>query len=572
MSQKQPLQYVREQLRQLIWNLSQRDFVLTRPHAAIVSLEGRRRVRLFLSMLIGYIACIVAMVFIRVLFDSNYTLTRDPLIISLFVAVIGFTLGRSEHYNNGSLLVIASILGLTIGAFLQSPDMGDLFYAIMLLSINGMLASMLLSTFRTGLVIALNMLGLGLLAIVSPLNIGDVGPSVAIFLILNGFIVAKKLLSQRDLQQIIDQSHDLVMSQRRFETVVENLHEGLLITDLDDKVLYANTYMTALTGYTRHEFLGRKSFDLLGLPEYREEMVSRNKERARGKAERYEIQQRRRDGTSFLAEISGIPYFDLDGIVIGTIGVITDITERREIEQQRLEMNVQQEKTQLLRDLIGALSHDLKTPLAVINTNLYLLEQATDTTAREDRVLILKKQTERLERLIESILTSYRLDSSPRPLFGEVDVNSLLNGCLERFEAVAISKNIQLDANLDQTYPRIRGDEFSLTRVFDNLLENACNYTSPKGTVSVRSELNEHFLMVRISDTGIGIGDEDIPRIFDRFFRADAARNSMRGGTGLGLSIVKQIVEMHHGSIEVESVEGQGTTFVVKLSIEANPQ
>lgn len=566
MFEKRPLLNVRIKLRQIIWGISQRDIPITRPHPSIESPEGRRRVRLLLSILILYVSAIVPITILRIIFLSDYRIANDPLLASLGVAIIAFALARSRYYNFGSFFMIASLMGLTLACYLPSPDINQLLYATMLFSINGMLASMLLSTFRTGIVIGANFLGIVVLAIASKISLGEVISPITLFLILNGFVLTKKLLSQHDLQQIIDQSHDLVMSQRRFETVVDNLHEGLLITDLDDVVLYANTYLTALTGYTRHEFLGRKSFDLLIMDEDRKEMLQRNKDRPRGKAEQYELRQRRRDGSNFLAEINDIPYFDLEGHVIGTINVITDLTERRELEQQRLEMNVQQEKTQLLRDLIGALSHDLKTPLSVINTNLYLLEKAKDDTAREDRLHILKKQTERLERLIESILASYRLDSSPRPPFSDVDVHSLIRGCVERFEAVATSKNIQLRTNLSDHVPHINADEFSLARAIDNLLENACNYTSENGQVTIESDINnDEAVEIRVIDTGIGIGQTDIARIFERFYRADAARNSMRGGTGLGLSIVKQIVEIHHGSIEVESVVGQGTTFVVRI-------
>lgn len=569
MNQKSPLKNLRDQVRQLIWNISQRDFAATRPPLSIRNPERHRRVRLFLSLAILYAIIIVPVTLLRVTFQEGYAIRGDPFLLGLGVALFGYGLGRTQHYQIGTPVALSAVSMLIFSTFLIDHDLNtsQIAYLVILLSINGMLGSMLLSTFHTAILLAAHQLAVGGLVLLSNITAGEVFSSFVFLLVLNSFVLTKKLLSQRDLQQIIDQSHDLVMSQHRFETVVENLHEGLLITDIEDTVLYVNKRMMQLTGYSREEFLGNKAYDLLLDVEEHGEMLERNTRRSSGVSETYEIYQRRKDGSTFLAEINGIPYYDLDGNVIGTIGVISDITKRREIERENLEMHVRQEKSQLVRDLIGALSHDLKTPLSVINTNLYLLGQSPNDEVRENRLTMLKQQSERLEKLIESILTSYRLDSTHRPPFTEVDISELINACLERFESVAQTKGIRLCTDLAPNCPPIMGDEFSLDRAIDNLLQNACNYTLSEGTVTISTEFDANHVFIRFIDSGIGIAEADISRVFEHFFRADEARNSMRGGTGLGLSIVKQIVGIHHGSIDVESKLGKGTTFIMKLPI-----
>ena len=207
------------------------------------------------------------------------------------------------------------------------------------------------------------------------------------------------------------------------------------------------------------------------------------------------------------------------------------------------------------RDFVANVSHELKTPA----TSLRLLAESLEETIDEDPVQArlfaaqLKRETERLSQLITDLLDLTRLESEERvenPV--PVDVRSVLMSVLARMRSVARKKSITL---VWKRFGRaaqytVCGDETQLTSMFTNLVDNAVKYTPPGG---------------RVSDTGVGIPQEELAQLFERFYRVDKARSKETGGTGLGLSIVKHVAENHGGRVAVESTPGEGSTFTVYL-------
>ena len=222
------------------------------------------------------------------------------------------------------------------------------------------------------------------------------------------------------------------------------------------------------------------------------------------------------------------------------------------------------------RDFVANVSHELKTPA----TSLRLLAESLEETIDEDPVQArlfatqLRAETERLSNLITDLLDLTRLESEEKvenPL--PVDVRSVLMTVLARMRRVARKKNITLQWKRfgRATHYTVRGDETQLTSMFTNLVDNAVKYTPPGGRVEVTGGLEGSEIVIRVSDTGIGIPEGKLPRIFERFYRVDKARSKATGGTGLGLSIVKHIAENHGGRVTVESTSGEGSTFTVYL-------
>jgi two-component system sensor histidine kinase SenX3 len=222
------------------------------------------------------------------------------------------------------------------------------------------------------------------------------------------------------------------------------------------------------------------------------------------------------------------------------------------------------------RDFVANVSHELKTPA----TSLRLLAESLEETIDEDPVQArlfaaqLKRETERLSQLITDLLDLTRLESEERvenPV--PVDVRSVLMSVLARMRSVARKKSITL---VWKRFGRaaqytVCGDETQLTSMFTNLVDNAVKYTPPGGRVEVTGGFEGPEVMIRVSDTGIGIPEGKLPRIFERFYRVDKARSKETGGTGLGLSIVKHVAENHGGRVAVESTPGEGSTFTVYL-------
>ena len=227
------------------------------------------------------------------------------------------------------------------------------------------------------------------------------------------------------------------------------------------------------------------------------------------------------------------------------------------------------------RDFVANVSHELKTPA----TSLKLLAESLVEILEEDPEQArffaeqLKNETERLAQLITDLLDLARLESEegiPNPT--PVDVRRVLMLVLSRLRPAARQKNITLSWKRSRSADlyTVRGDETQLISMFTNLVDNAVKYTSPGGSVEVAAESNESKVVVGVLDTGIGIPEEKLSRIFERFYRVDKARSKKTGGTGLGLSIVRHVAENHGGYVTVESVLGEGSTFTVCLPRDSN--
>ena len=230
------------------------------------------------------------------------------------------------------------------------------------------------------------------------------------------------------------------------------------------------------------------------------------------------------------------------------------------------------------RDFVANVSHELKTPA----TSLQLLAESLLETLEEDdpeqaRFFAeqLKSETDRMTQLITDLLDLARLESeegipNPQP----VDVRSVLMVVLARMRQVARGKEIDLRWKRygEASLYTIEGDETQLTSMFTNLVDNAVKYTSAGGVVEVVGDTDGREISVSVSDTGIGIPEDKLARLFERFYRVDKARSKETGGTGLGLSIVRHIVEKHGGRVTVESIYGEGSAFTVYLPCKENEE
>jgi PAS domain S-box-containing protein len=244
---------------------------------------------------------------------------------------------------------------------------------------------------------------------------------------------------------------------------------------------------------------------------------------------------------------------------------IRDITERKQAEDEHLELALARERSELLNEFVSTISHDLKTPLTIINTSLYLLEKTDDPEHQKSRMDQIKEQVEHLGQLIQDLLTISRLDTFPDLVFQAVDINRLISPLQAQFQDVVAEQHLTFTLDLAPGLPLVWGSEPDLQRAFVNLAENALHYTLSDGTVTVHTFEENGQVTVEVSDTGIGISEDDLLHIFEHFYRSTQARKVNTRGTGLGLAIVKKIINRHHGTIDVESHVGQGTTFRVIL-------
>ena len=246
-----------------------------------------------------------------------------------------------------------------------------------------------------------------------------------------------------------------------------------------------------------------------------------------------------------------------DGQVVGALAMVEDITEIRRLEQVRT-------------DFAANVSHELKTPLTSIRGFVETLENgAIDNPEMAHKFLrIIMLETERLTRLINDILSISKLESGNDEVSIErLRLDKMAYDVADMLSIHAGEKEVTINCHLNKEPVNIMGNSDRVEQMLINLIENAIKYNKPGGSVTVQVFSNGVEANVAISDTGIGIAEENLPRLFERFYRVDKGRSRQMGGTGLGLAIVKHIVRSMNGEIEVHSKLGEGTEFLITLPL-----
>jgi two-component system phosphate regulon sensor histidine kinase PhoR len=242
----------------------------------------------------------------------------------------------------------------------------------------------------------------------------------------------------------------------------------------------------------------------------------------------------------------------------GAVVVLHDVTELRRLERVR-------------QDFVANVSHEFKTPLTAIQGFAEtLLAGALDDPSNNRRFLeIIRNHAIRLARLTNDLLKLARIEAGKLEVeFSTVGLMELIEACAETTLLKADRKEITLEIEVPPKLPAVRGDAGLMRDVLQNLLDNAIQYTPHGGHIRVTADAGDRDAVVTVADTGIGIPLADQERIFERFYRVDAARSREAGGTGLGLSIAKHIVEAHGGRLWVESTVGQGSRFSFSIPLD----
>lgn len=273
------------------------------------------------------------------------------------------------------------------------------------------------------------------------------------------------------------------------------------------------------------------------------------------------------DGTLDWQQWTDRAVFDRQGNLTEYQSVGRDITHLMELEQNRLDLKMSRRRERFLRDFLNMISHDLKTPLTIIENNLYLIRHTSESPAVEKHANRIERQIDHLTVMINDILTSARLENVEYLDMEPVELRAILDEARQSLVDACELKHI--DLTIVEPLPPIalRGDEKYLKRAFINLLENAIKYSPRESIVKIAgSSDGEQRATITITDSGMGIDAEDLPHIFERFYRAKNVREIERG-TGLGLAIVSRVIELHGGNIAVDSIPGNGSTFTVKLPL-----
>ncbi|MBN2550141.1 MAG: PAS domain S-box protein [Anaerolineales bacterium] len=358
-----------------------------------------------------------------------------------------------------------------------------------------------------------------------------------------------------DLEQRVEeraaQMHD---ARQRVETILANIGDGVIVISTDGAVLMVNAAFEDISGYTQTELIG-KNYRILLHEQNNSSTIDEMREVVQsGASWRGELVARAKDGHTYDINITIAPLRDQDGQISGYVASQRDITRLKRIEK--------------LKDhFIADISHELRTPISNICLYMDLLENAPPAS-QPQYLAVLKEQSRLLKAMAESMfdLNSLMAEKDRCADMQSISLNSIVHELVDTYQSLARSANLEMVFNLSSGLPRIQGDPKQLARLISNLLTNAIRYT-PQGEVQVRTLLRDSRVCLEIQDTGIGIDTEDMPFLFDRFYRGRNARQTDSPGTGLGLAIVKEIVDLHQGAIKVDSEVGKGSLFMVEFPL-----
>jgi len=337
--------------------------------------------------------------------------------------------------------------------------------------------------------------------------------------------------------------------------ILASMEDGVLVADREQRITFVNPALSHIFAL-KTEPIGETVLSTLRVPLLQTMVEGVLEDTVPQQAELEPVAVGREAHAQLV--VSAAPLRDATGNP-GVVMVFRDVARLRRLEEVR-------------REFVANVSHELRTPLSIFHGYLENLIEDPDASPQEVRssLLTMRKHALRLNALVEDLLTLARLESSRDALVPEsVDLGDFLRETAEDWSGKASAKEVEIKVAVAEGLAEIWIDVLKFQQVLGNLLDNAIKYTPSGGTVTLRVEMVEEdensWYELRVEDTGTGMSRDDLPHIFQRFYRADKARSRELGGTGLGLAIVKHIIQAHGGSVRAESQQGKGTQIILRL-------
>ncbi|WP_195852953.1 cell wall metabolism sensor histidine kinase WalK [Aerococcus sanguinicola] len=353
----------------------------------------------------------------------------------------------------------------------------------------------------------------------------------------------------------VKEAQEFTESERqRLDSVLKHMTDGVMATDRRGRIILTNRKALDFISASEEEVMGHSIMEVLKLQDrytFRELFDSNDE---------ILIDMSTPDQESVIKGEYSIIQRD-SGFISGLVWVLTDVTEREKIERDR-------------RQFVSNVSHELRTPLTSVRS--YSEALADGAIADQDLAVeflgVIQNETDRMIRMIGDLLHLSNMDSGKEQLnFELVSFTALVSHVLDRFDMMMQSGQFGTDRSFT-IVRELAGDDYfveidqdRMTQVIDNIINNAIKYSPDGGTITVRLMSTHNEVTLSVQDQGLGVPQKSIPHLFDRFYRVDKARSRAQGGTGLGLAIAKEVIEMHHGRIWVNSIENKGSTLFVSL-------
>ncbi len=351
--------------------------------------------------------------------------------------------------------------------------------------------------------------------------------------------------------EVFRQTVQLRQSMEQISAILENSTDAIALAEPNGAITASNPAFKQLTGNDETMTIEQALLAITDPAHIETTTAAMSKALTQGEGDRIEVRLQQQDQTDIDADIAIIPVKDQGGSMSGVILSIRDITHLKDLDRL---------KTQFVANA----AHDLANPIA--NLKLYTISLRNSPQRLKQYLPILEDQTLRLENLVNDLRTLSELDRGVVIMNREpVDIHDMLGHIVAIHEMQAASKGLGLHLRPLAGNPVIKVDRKQFERVVVNLLTNALNYTPEGGTIEISTNCENSTWIMSVTDSGIGMTEEDKVHIFERFYRSDRVKKTGIQGTGLGLAIVKEVVEAHHGQISVSSTLNGGSTFTVSL-------
>ena len=358
--------------------------------------------------------------------------------------------------------------------------------------------------------------------------------------------------SINDLSEVIRLTHEnLEQETKRLSSILSYMKDGVLATNRRGQIITINDMATKQLGVKRDDVLNTSILDLLDIADEYDlrELITNVPELT------IDSQDENGEYVSLRARFALIRRES--GFISGLVAVLHDTTEQDKEERER-------------RLFVSNVSHELRTPLTSVKSYLEALDDgALSEPVAPEFVKVSLTETNRMMRMVTDLLSLSRIDNNTSHLDVELtNFTAFITYILNRFDKIKNqdeTKKYEIIRDYSITPIWVEIDTDKMTQVIDNIMNNAIKYSPDGGTITASVRTTDVQLILSISDEGLGIPKQDLPKIFDRFYRVDKARSRAQGGTGLGLAIAKEIIKQHHGFIWAKSEYGKGSTFTIVL-------
>ncbi len=357
-----------------------------------------------------------------------------------------------------------------------------------------------------------------------------------------GELVNAFTLMTNELKQNIN---EIERQKKQIETILLHMTDGVIAFNMEGKIIHINTAAMNLLKLEQKDNSFEKIFNKLKLNINLEKIIYL--ENLTSSEHRLTIEDK-------CVNLFFVPFQDENNRQAGLIVVIQDITEHVKLDNMR-------------KEFVADVSHELKTPItSIMGYADTLLEGEYDKDTQQKFLGVISSEARRMARLVTDLLTLSKYDSKKVKLEEtEFDLGELTKKCQERLKFEIEKKHQNVECFVTANVPPVSADKYGIERVVLNILSNAIKYTPENGKIKIYVGFVYNDAYIKIIDNGIGISEQDLTRIFDRFYRADKARTREMGGTGLGLSIAKEILDQNKGSIDIRSELGKGTEVIIRI-------